>query len=132
MAKPLVSTQSAGVTPDRLSRRGIMASIAAIIAAFFASLCCIGPVLFVTLGIGAGLAARFEPVRPALTVVALVFIAIAAYVVYGGHSSAVKSCERYDNCVVPQNNSRHRRILWIAIFVTLALLTFPRWSGLIL
>lgn len=108
-----------------------MASIAAIIAAFLASLCCIGPVLFVTLGIGAGLAARFEPARPALTIVALVFIAIAAYVVYGAHSSDVKSCEGSDNCTVPQRRGR-KSILWIAIFVTLGLLTFPRWSGLFL
>lgn len=132
MARTQVGTQAAGGTPDRLSRRGIMASIAAMIAAFLASLCCIGPVLFVTLGIGAGLAARFEPVRPALTVVALVFIAIAAYVVYGARSSDVKSCEGSDKCVVPRNSSRHRLILWIAIFVTLGLLTFPRWSGLVL
>lgn len=42
-------------------RRGIVASLGAIAAAVLASLCCIGPVLFVTLGVGAGFARQFEP-----------------------------------------------------------------------
>lgn len=46
-------------TPDR-GRRGLAASLGAIGAALLASLCCIGPVLLVTLGVGAGLAKLAE------------------------------------------------------------------------
>jgi len=44
--------------------RMVWAGVRGVTAAFLGSLCCVGPLLFVTLGVGAGLASTFEPLRP--------------------------------------------------------------------
>ena len=99
------TTASSGTLekPEKHGRRGIAASAGAVAAALVASLCCIGPVLFVTLGIGAGMATRFEPLRT----------------VDG-------------SCVVPRNKTRDKVLLWMATVVALVLLTFPQWSVVLL
>jgi mercuric ion transport protein len=115
------------------ARHGLLVSLGAIGAAFLASLCCVGPVLFVTLGVGAGLASRFEPLRPLFTVLTLGLLALGFYVVYGrrpalAHDSA---CEPDGSCAVPRNRTRDKILLWTATGVALVLLTFPQWSVLL-
>ena len=117
---------------DGSSRRGVAASVGAMFAAFAASLCCIGPVLFVTLGVGAGLASRFEPLRPYFTIVTIALIAIGFYTVYGRRTAtAGASCEPDGARAVPRNRRREKVLLWMATFVALLLLTFPQWSKLL-
>lgn len=118
---------------ENRGRRGIAASLGAIGAALLASLCCIGPVLFVTLGLGAGLASRFEPLRPAFSVTTIALIAVGFYTVYGRRRARIDdhSCTVDGSCVVPRNRSRDKILLWIATLIALVLLTFPQWSGLL-
>ena len=118
---------------ENRGRRGIAASLGAIGAALLASLCCIGPVLFVTLGLGAGLASRFEPLRPAFSVITIALIAVGFYTVYGRRRARIDdpSCTVDGSCVVPRNRSRDKILLWIATLIALVLLTFPQWSGLL-
>lgn len=120
----------AGRIPGSDSRRGLAASLAAIGAAFVASLCCIGPVLFVTLGVGAGLASRFEPLRPMFTVLSVGLIAVGFYTVYGRRPAEKTglSCDVDGACIEPRNRTRDRVLLWIATVVALAALTIPQWS----
>lgn len=119
--------------PEVSDRRGLAASFGAIGAAFLASLCCIGPVLFVTLGVGAGLASRFEPLRPIFTILTVGLIAIGFYTVYGRRpaTAAGTSCDVEGACIVPRSRRRGKILLWIATFVALLLLTFPQWSRLL-
>lgn len=114
-------------------RRGLATSFGAVGAAFLASLCCIGPVLFVTLGVGAGLASRFEPLRPLFTILTVGLIAIGFYTVYGRRpaTAAGPSCDVDGACVVPPSTRREKMLLWIATFLALLLLTFPQWSRLL-
>lgn len=118
---------------ENRSWRGNAASLGAIGAALLASLCCIGPVLFVTLGVGAGLASRFEPLRPAFSVITVALIAVGFYTVYGRRRARADdpSCSVDGSCVVPRNRSRDKVLLWIATLIALALLTFPQWSRLL-
>lgn len=129
------SAENAGSTEATANRgrRGIAASLGAIGAALLASLCCIGPVLFVTLGIGAGLASRFEPLRPIFALMTVALIVIGFYTVYGRRpvGGSDPSCTVDGSCVVPRNRSRDKVLLWIATVVALVLLTFPQWSGLL-
>ncbi len=115
-------------------RRGLAASFAAVGAAFLAALCCIGPVLFVTLGVGVGLASRFEPLRPIFTILTVGLIAIGFYTVYGRRpaTAAGASYDIEGACIVPRSRKREKILLWIATFVALLLLTFPQWSRLLL
>ena len=100
-------------------------------AGFLASLCCVGPLLFVTLGVGAGVASRFEPLRPAFTALTIGLIAVGFYVVYARPrvpTGAGAACAPDGSCVVPRRRVRDKVLLWVATLVALTLLTFPQWS----
>lgn len=109
------------------------ASVASIGAAFLASLCCIGPVLFVTLGVGAGLASQFEPLRPVFTGLSVGLLALAFYTVYGRRPAgdAGGSCDVDGSCTVTRSRTRDAVLLWSAALFALVLLTFPQWSKLL-
>lgn len=127
-----------GAPPDSrsagTSRGGILASLGAVGAAALASLCCIGPLLFVTLGVGAGLASTFEPLRPLFTALTVALLGAGFYVVYGRRpavaSPAAVVCGPDGSCAVPRNRRRERALLWTATLIALVLLTFPQWSRL--
>lgn len=115
---------------SRRSRGGAWAALGAVAAAFGASLCCIGPLLFVTLGVGAGLASTFEPLRPLFTGLTVLGLAIGFYVVYG-RKPAAASCGLGDTCAAPRNQRRDRVILWIATLLALLFWSFNYWSRLL-
>lgn len=129
---------AADVTVPPRARRGLLAALGAIGAAFFASLCCVGPLLFVTLGVGAGLAGTFEPLRPFFTLLAVSLISLGFYVVYGRRGTTGRSddgpldCAPDGACAVPRDRSRDKILLWTAAVVVVVFLTFPRWSVLLL
>jgi mercuric ion transport protein len=108
-------------------RRGIAAPVAAIGAAFLASLCCIGPLVFVSFGVGAGLASRFEPLRPVFSVLTIGLLAVGFHVVYG-REPVTAACDANGRCIVPRNCARDRILLWLATVVAIMVLTFPQWS----
>ena len=106
------------------------ASVAAVGAAFLASLCCIGPVLFVTVGVGAGLASQFEPLRPVFTGLSIGLLALGSYTVHGRRPAggAGASCDVDGGCAAARSRTRDTVLVWGAALVTLVLLTFPQWS----
>ena len=118
-------------------RRGLAAAVGAVGAAFLASLCCVGPLVFVTLGFGAGLASAFEPLRPLFTALTVILLALGFYVVYGRRPrpasgpGGVAACAADGSCAVPRNHTRERAWLWVATVLALVFLTFPQWSLLL-
>ncbi|MEO7986341.1 MAG: mercuric transporter MerT family protein, partial [Gemmatimonadales bacterium] len=94
---------------------------------------CIGPVLFVTLGVGAGLASRFEPLRPVFTVLSVGLLALGFYTVYGRRPAgdAGASCDADGGCAAARNRTRDTVLLWGAALIALIVLTFPLWSKLL-
>ncbi len=114
--------------------RGALASRGAVVSAILASLCCTGPVLFVTLGIGAGLASTFEPLRPVFVALTVVLLGLGSYVVYRPRRAAPGSdsgCAPGASCPPPRSRGRDTLILWAATLLALALLSFPEWSKLL-
>jgi mercuric ion transport protein len=135
MAEPgTVRNDAVGDLGQHSGRRSLAASIAAVGAALVASLCCIGPVLFVTLGVGAGMATRFEPLRPLFTVLTVGLLALGFYSVYGKRpaTTSAASCDVDGNCTVPRSRTRDKVLLWIAALVALIVLTFPQWSAVLI
>ncbi|ODT04547.1 MAG: hypothetical protein ABS52_04665 [Gemmatimonadetes bacterium SCN 70-22] len=131
-----LSTAAHNPSPSSGARRGLAAAAGAIGAAFLASLCCMGPLLFVTLGVGAGLASTFEPLRLPLTVLTLILLAVGFYVVYGRKPAQAATapsgaCTQDATCTAPRHRTRDEILLWIAAFVALVFLTFPQWSMLL-
>ena len=89
-----------------------------------ASLCCVVPLVLVSLGIsGAWLASltALEPYRPLFVTVALASLGIAAWRLYGPTARCVDG--RF--CADPRVLRRRRRLLWIAVAVIAPLLLFP-------
>lgn len=123
-------TTSEGTTDQPRARRGLLAAAGAVGAAFLASLCCVGPLLFVTLGVGAGLASTFAPLQPFFTVVAVVLLALGFYVVYGRRHVPV--CSPDGTCLIPRDRTRDKVLLWLATILALVFLTFEQWSVLLL
>lgn len=112
---------------DRVGRFAIVAAVG---AAFAASLCCIGPVLFVTLGVGAGLGSSFEPLRPFLTVLLVAALAVGFYTVYGRKAQPT-DCAPGEPCALPANRRRNEVILWTATVLAVVLWSFNYWSILL-
>ncbi|MFN2433622.1 MAG: mercuric transporter MerT family protein [Gemmatimonadota bacterium] len=108
----------------------IAAAVAAgLSAAFTASLCCLGPLLAVSGGIGgAGLAGAFEPLRPYLLLVSATLFVVGGLALYRRPGETV--CHQQDSCVAPR--LRARKVLsWTAVGIAAALATFPSWSKLL-
>jgi len=114
-----------------------IASIGGIIAAFLASLCCIGPVLFAALGVGvgatgmlastAGFLKAFVPYRPFFIVVAMVAIGAGFYLVYRKPKAA---CAPDSYCTDSRTRSKSVVFLWMATLLTLFFVLSPYWLGI--
>lgn len=128
-----------GPAADHRGGRGLWASVGAVLAAFGASLCCVGPLLFVTFGVGAGLASTFEPLRPLFTVLTFLGLGIGFYTVYGRRWKAkrAEACRAPGAalpagvCRVPRSRTRDKVILWIATVLALVFWSFNYWSILL-
>jgi mercuric ion transport protein len=115
--------------------RGVWASLGAVVAAFGAALCCVGPILFVTFGVGAGLASTFEPLRPLFTLLAVLGLGVGFYTVYGRRrtvQAADADCSPGDACAVPRSRTREKVILWTATVLAILLWSFNYWSLMLL
>lgn len=104
----------------------LLAAVAAVGTAVVSALCCVGPLVAVTLGIsGAGLAATFEPVRPYFVAGTVLLLGVGHYGVYREER---KACERGTLCANPRVLRRIKRLLWAGTAVALVFVTFPSWS----
>src|SRR5439155_1189532 len=139
-----------------------LAATGGVVAAVVSTLCCVGPLVAVALGLsGAGLAAMFEPLRPyfvAGTVLAPASPHCAArrsrsraparyplrpYFVAGTvlalgfgfvvlRSEEKRACEPDTLCASPIARRRMKWALWTATILSIPLLTFPWWSKFLL
>ncbi len=131
-----LSSQESGRTIN-VTEPASLASMGGIIAAFFASLCCIGPVVFAALGVGvgatgvlastAGFLKAFVPYRPFFIVVAVAAFGTGFYLVYRKPKIA---CNSESHCTVSQTRSKPVVILWIATVLTLFFVLSPYWLGI--
>ncbi len=100
-------------------------TIVSVIAAGFASLCCIGPLMAVGLGLGAfGAAAFFESVRPYLLVVTAGFLGAGFYLTY--RKKPEEKCG--EGVCAPAPKRSQKLALWIATGAIIPLAAFPYYS----
>ena len=100
----------------------ILAGVGGVAAGFFGALCCVGPLIVLTFGVGAGLASFFEPLRPLFGAVMVGAFAVGFYGAYRADPECVAG-----ECAAPRSRF-DRALLWIALLVALTLWTFPTWS----
>ena len=108
-----------------LSNTGLTMS-GAIISAFAASACCLGPLVLTILGIGgAASALALEPYRPYLLGLTFIFLGSGFYLAYRQPRTA---CGPGEACEMPRANRAGRIVLWLATLVVLLAATFPYYS----
>ncbi len=105
-------------------------TFASIVAAGVASLCCIGPLLAVGLGVGTfGAAALFEELRPYLLGATGLLLAGAFYLTYRNQPEA--ECAGGSCAVSPAAKRKQKMLLWMSAGVVAALAAFPYYSGVV-
>lgn len=108
------------------TRGGRWPLIGGVAAAIAASLCCLGPLVLVMLGIGGAWVASLgvlEPYRPLFLAIGVVFMLLAYRKIY--RAPAAESCTPGTLCALPQTNRVYKILFWmVAALIGLAM-TFP-------
>lgn len=117
-------SEATSTTTTKTNNRSM---IAAVIAAIGASLCCVGPLVLLALGIGGtwiSSLTALEPYRPIFIGITLVFLFLAFRKLY----LVPRQCAPGDACAVPSTLCNQRIIFWIVTVLLIALLTFPYYG----
>lgn len=112
---------------DKTDKMTLFASIGSVISGLVASLCCIGPLVFVILGLsGAAFFAKLEQFRWLFGVVALGFLALGFFFVY----RKKEECAPGTSCAIsPRKRKLNKIILWIATILLIAFIFSPNIIG---
>ena len=103
-------------------------AIGSTLAAFLASLCCLGPLVLGGVGFGAALVATFAPLRPYFLTLSGLLLALGFYLVYR-RPKPVPACEG-ETCAPESPTSRMvKPLLWLATLAVAALAFFPSYGG---
>jgi copper ion binding protein len=93
-----------------------------ILTAFFASLCCIGPVVFAILGLGgAGIFISLESYRPYFIVITILFLGISFYLTYMKREVV---CED-GSCIIRRGSKLSKISLWTITLFAGIFIAFP-------
>ncbi len=111
---------------QRISKKTKTPIFAALVTAFLASVCCLGPVVLAVLGIGgAGLFSKFENLRPYLFGLTAILLVTAFYFTY--RTRKVK-CED-GTCKIHKASKWNKIVLWIATILIVFFMGFPYLIG---
>ncbi len=109
------------------NRSFISSTVAAGLAAIGASVCCIGPLVLLALGIGGtwiSYLTAFEPYQPIFAIITLGFLFLSFRKLY----ILPRQCAPGDSCALPNVLRNQRIIFWIVTVLLIALLTFPYYG----
>lgn len=98
--------------------------IASVLAAMGASVCCVGPLVLLSLGVGGtwvGALTAMEPFRPFFIGLTLLFLGLAFRTLY----LVPSRCTPGTPCADPRTRARQRLVFWIAGVLLLGLLAVP-------
>jgi len=101
--------------------------IAGVLAAISASVCCVGPLVLLALGIGGSWISSLtamEPYRPVFIGMTLLFLWMAFRKLY----LVPQVCTPGTPCADPSTRQRQRLTFWIVAVLLLALLVLPRFA----
>jgi mercuric ion transport protein len=110
--------------PISNTRRGNGLLIAGILSAIGASVCCVGPLVLLALGVSGawiGSLTALEPYRPIFIGLTLLFLGFAFYRLY----LARTVCSPESACANPRTLKRQRLAFWIVTGLVLGLIAIP-------
>lgn len=120
-----VQTPDSGLNQPEASTGSKGPLIGGVASGFVASVCCIGPLVFASLGIGgamAGLVAFLAPWREVFIGLALLFVGLAGYRLF----FAARVCAPSGVCV-DARALRNQRIAFVAVAILVAALAAFPW-----
>ena len=103
--------------------------VAGVLAAIGASVCCVGPLVLLALGIGGewiGNLTALEPFRPLSIGPTLLFLGLA----FHKHYLVPQACAPGTQCADAQTAKRQRLIFWSVVVFLLGLLAVPWFASL--
>ena len=111
---------------DKTDKITFFASIGSVVSGLIASLCCVGPLIFVILGLsGAAFFTQFERYRLLFVIVAFSFLALGFFFAY-----REEECAPGTSCTInPKRRRLHRIILWIAAILVITFVFSPNIIG---
>jgi mercuric ion transport protein len=115
--------------PKESTRNGNGFLIAGILSAIGASICCIGPLVLLTLGISGawiGSLTALEPYRPIFIGLTLLFLGFAFYRLY----LVRPACSPESACANPRTLKHRRVVFWVVTVLVLGLIAIPWFSQL--
>jgi mercuric ion transport protein len=111
------------------TQKGTGFLVAGILSAIGASICCLGPLVLLALGVSGawiGSLTALEPYRPIFIGLALVFLGLAFYRLY----LVRPVCSPNSSCANPRVLKRQRLGFWIVVVLVLGLLAAPWFAPL--
>lgn len=112
-----------------MQRAGTGSLVAGALAAIAASVCCVGPLLLLALGIGGawvGNLTAMAPYRPIFIGLTLLFLGLAFRKLY----MVAQVCAPDRPCVDPRTIKRQRLVFWVVAVLLLGLLAVPWFAPL--
>jgi len=106
------------------AQKGNSFLIAGILSAIGASICCVGPLVLLALGVGGawiGSLTALEPYRPIFIGLTLLFLGFAFYRLY----LVRPACSPESGCANPRTLKRQRLVFWIVTVLVLGLVAVP-------
>ena len=106
-------------------KAGRLPLIGGVIAAIAASLCCVGPLVLVMLGIGGAWVANLtvlEPFRPYFLGAAIIALFFAWKKIYRAPAAV---CTPGSLCATPQTNRIYKVLFWMVVVLVVLALVFP-------
>lgn len=101
---------------------------AAILAAVAGSLCCIGPLVLITLGLGGawiGVLGKFQVIHPYAIIATALFLGFAFWLLY----IKPQPCkDARKNCSIPKSLQLQRIVFWVVLVIAVLLLAFPYYG----
>ncbi len=107
-------------------KTGRVPLIGGVVAAIAASLCCVGPLVLVMLGIGGAWMsslAVLEPFRPYFLGAAVIFLFFAWRKIYRAPAEA--ACTPGSLCALPETNRVYKILFWIVAALVGLAMVFP-------
>lgn len=104
--------------------------VVATLSGIAASLCCIGPLLLLLLGMGGAwlsTVTALAPLRPMMIIITLVFLGFTFWQLYFKRIT----CEQGKVCAIPRYLRIQRLIFWIVSILLLLIIAFPWYEYLL-